>query len=594
MARGKMREQIKQIENQRKIDRMGNLLEMDGKCRILGRKSALIDIDGVSNEDASPEKKMRTIFNEKEDENVNDSSADVPVIVRSELPNPKPLKLTKPNSKINRTEGIIGFENETCQNKTTERPKLTNFDKLFDEPTDDSSDDEFISDDEPATSSNNTTEAATGGPTGSVEGLKKILYAKLHDKIVSGKISNDPVEKITISDEEEDQFMSSSEEEESEEISKQPIRSVTQVECESNVLSKRNVKDRAITLSSSDEDEEIDDNKNVKQNNLNESEDANIREPASKDIIPVSTISKPISKGPKIQAKKDSKLENLVKQKEAALLARILKSRREGSDETPPIDESNTVIRDNIEETPEVEPRVTGETNTKPEVKKDTEPKDEVTSDTGPGTKLETTGKSEAKPLPQSDADTEHTGKTEDKPKVESEESDNKSETSNLPETEPEVEPVFDFKLEALRRENELSRIRLENASKITQAPSSDLYLDAAQLLNLFGAGIMFAPGEAEAQCARLEYDSITEGTITDDSDTFLFGGRRVYRHMTPGKMTPILHSMDDLGYNRNQLIGIAHLTGSDYCTGVNGIGPKVKVKLEQFNCHDNMIHLKV
>ena len=576
MARGKMREQIKQIENQRKIDRMGNLLEMDGKCRILGRKSALIDIDGVSNDDVSPEKKMRTIFNEKEDENVNDSSAVVPAMApsKSELPNHKPLKLTKPNSKIDRTEKIIGFENETSQNNPTERPKLTNLDKLFDEPTHDSSEDEFVSDDEPATSSNNAIAEVIDRPTGSVEGLKKILYAKLHDKIVSGKISNDPVEKITISDEEEDQFMSSSEEDESEES--KPIKSVTQVECEP--LPKRNITDRAITLSSSDEDEEIDDNKNVKQNNLNESEDANIREPASKDIIPVSTTSKPISKGPKIQAKKDSKLENLVKQKEAALLARILKSRTGGSDETPQIDESNTVIRNNIEEKPEVEPDMTGESGSKSEAKKDTEPKVEVTSDNEPETKPETTGKSEAKPPPQSGAHTEN----EDKQKVESEESDNKSETSNLPETEPEVEPVFDFKLEALRRENELSRIRLENASKITQAPSSDLYLDAAQLLNLFGAGIMFAPGEAEAQCARLEYDSITEGTITDDSDTFLFGGRRVYRHMTPGKMTPILHSMDDLGYNRNQLIGIAHLTGSDYCTGVNGIGPKVKVELEQ------------
>ena len=49
---------------------------------------------------------------------------------------------------------------------------------------------------------------------------------------------------------------------------------------------------------------------------------------------------------------------------------------------------------------------------------------------------------------------------------------------------------------------------------------------------------------------------------------------------MTPGKMTPILHSMDDIGFTRNQLIGIAHLTGSDYCTGVNGIGPKTALKI--------------
>lgn len=39
------------------------------------------------------------------------------------------------------------------------------------------------------------------------------------------------------------------------------------------------------------------------------------------------------------------------------------------------------------------------------------------------------------------------------------------------------------------------------------------------------------APSEAEAQCAALEEVGLTKGSITDDNDIFLFGGKRVYRN---------------------------------------------------------------
>jgi DNA excision repair protein ERCC-5 len=36
---------------------------------------------------------------------------------------------------------------------------------------------------------------------------------------------------------------------------------------------------------------------------------------------------------------------------------------------------------------------------------------------------------------------------------------------------------------------------------------------------------------EAEAQCAFLDLVSLTDGTITDDSDIWLFGGKKVYKN---------------------------------------------------------------
>lgn len=52
---------------------------------------------------------------------------------------------------------------------------------------------------------------------------------------------------------------------------------------------------------------------------------------------------------------------------------------------------------------------------------------------------------------------------------------------------------------------------------------------------------------EAEAQCAVLDLLGLTEGTITDDSDIWLFGGRMVYKNFFNQKKHVLEYRSEDI-----------------------------------------------
>ncbi|KAF2651772.1 PIN domain-like protein [Lophiostoma macrostomum CBS 122681] len=135
----------------------------------------------------------------------------------------------------------------------------------------------------------------------------------------------------------------------------------------------------------------------------------------------------------------------------------------------------------------------------------------------------------------------------------------------------------FDEELKQLRAQQKKDR---RDADEVTQTMISE----CQHLLTLFGLPYITAPMEAEAQCAELVHLGLVDGIVTDDSDTFLFGGTRVYKNMfNAAKFVECYLATDlttEFSLTREKLIAIAQLLGSDYTTGIPGIGPVTALEI--------------
>lgn len=105
-----------------------------------------------------------------------------------------------------------------------------------------------------------------------------------------------------------------------------------------------------------------------------------------------------------------------------------------------------------------------------------------------------------------------------------------------------------------------------------------EMLQDVQELLSRFGIPFVIAPMEAEAQCAELLRSKLVDGVITDDSDVFLFGASKVYKNIFQDKKYVEYYDISsieaNLGINREKMIELAMLLGSDYTTGIKGMGP--------------------
>lgn len=143
--------------------------------------------------------------------------------------------------------------------------------------------------------------------------------------------------------------------------------------------------------------------------------------------------------------------------------------------------------------------------------------------------------------------------------------------------SEQENREAYEKELKALRTQQKKDR---RDADEVSQV----MVTECQALLRLFGIPYITAPMEAEAQCAELVKLGLVDGIVTDDSDTFLFGGTRVYKNMFNGnKLVECYLSSDldkELSLGREQLIALAMLLGSDYTDGLPGVGPVTAVEI--------------
>lgn len=145
------------------------------------------------------------------------------------------------------------------------------------------------------------------------------------------------------------------------------------------------------------------------------------------------------------------------------------------------------------------------------------------------------------------------------------------TEAQQTEQSQNEKDPVnVEDLLQQAQESNKISR----QAASVTK----QMVDDCQELMRFFGVPWIVAPAEAEAQCAALEQLGLCDGVITDDSDTFLFGGSRVLRHFFTNSKLITQYLLEDLhkffGLDRSKLICLGMLCGTDYTLGIDGIGP--------------------
>ena len=130
----------------------------------------------------------------------------------------------------------------------------------------------------------------------------------------------------------------------------------------------------------------------------------------------------------------------------------------------------------------------------------------------------------------------------------------------------------------------------------MTGGLTRDLVDDAKRLLDLLGIPWVQAPSEGEAQAAYMARQGHVWASNSKDYDSLLFGAPRLIwflsisghewlprkgraRRVCP-KLIDLEKFLDHLGINREQLIDLGILVGTDFNDGIKGVGPKTALKL--------------
>jgi flap endonuclease-1 len=114
-----------------------------------------------------------------------------------------------------------------------------------------------------------------------------------------------------------------------------------------------------------------------------------------------------------------------------------------------------------------------------------------------------------------------------------------------------------------------------------TQRLTDTIQETTRELLELLDVPIVEAPAEGEAQCAQMAATGTVDHAGSEDYDTLLFGAPTTLRQLTSKgdpELMDLAATLDDLGLDRQGLIDVAMLCGTDFNEGVHGVGPKTAV----------------
>ena len=140
----------------------------------------------------------------------------------------------------------------------------------------------------------------------------------------------------------------------------------------------------------------------------------------------------------------------------------------------------------------------------------------------------------------------------------------------------------------------ETARTKAQQTTRL----DSKMIEESKNLLDLLGIPWIQAPSEGEAQVAHLLSTGKVDYGASQDFDTVLFGASKLVRNLTLSgrrklpkqqkwvevspEIIEVEKSFEVLGLNREQLVDVAILMGTDFNNGIDGIGPKKGLKLLQ------------
>jgi flap endonuclease-1 len=114
-----------------------------------------------------------------------------------------------------------------------------------------------------------------------------------------------------------------------------------------------------------------------------------------------------------------------------------------------------------------------------------------------------------------------------------------------------------------------------------TQRLTGTVQETTRELLRLLDVPIVEAPAEGEAQCAHMAATGTVDHAGSEDYDALLFGAPTTLRQLTSKgnpELMDLAATLDELGLDRQGLVDVAMLCGTDFNEGVHGVGPKTAV----------------